>query len=85
MALGNLTRLISLALYFNQLTGTIPSILGNLVQTATLFLDGNQLTGTNHSINFAKVVNLTRMDSNNTPLKLAPFRPFVFHFRSKHY
>ena len=43
--LGNLTKLTSLSLRFNNLTSAIPSELGNLTSLEDLFLDYNDLTG----------------------------------------
>jgi len=43
--IGNLTKLIDLRLYWNQLTGNIPSSIGNLNNLTILSLFGNQLTG----------------------------------------
>jgi Leucine-rich repeat (LRR) protein len=43
--LGNLTNLIGLYLYDNQLTGSIPAELGNLTNLQWLQLEKNQLTG----------------------------------------
>ena len=39
-------RVLTLSLYNNQLTGTIPPELGDLSELDTLYLDGNALTGT---------------------------------------
>lgn len=44
-ALGNLTNLQYLYLFYNQLTGSIPPALGNLASLESLALFGNQLTG----------------------------------------
>jgi len=43
--LGNLTNLMYLQLYDNQLTGEIPSEIGNLTNIEQLLLTYNQLTG----------------------------------------
>ncbi|GKU94286.1 hypothetical protein SLEP1_g7805 [Rubroshorea leprosula] len=44
--IGNLSNLITLSLYGNDLTGPIPATIGRLQQLQGLFLDGNRLQGT---------------------------------------
>ena len=37
---------MTLGLYFNKLTGTLPPSIGNFVDMNTMYLDGNYLNGT---------------------------------------
>jgi len=69
-SIGNLTNLISLYIYNNQLTGSIPLEIGNLTNLAHLNLSHNQLTAV--PLEIGNLTNLTSLELYHNQLTAVP-------------
>ena len=65
--IGNLSKLVTLSLFYNRLTGPLPSELGNLTNLEHLYLDDNNLEGPLPR-SLTSLENLSALDFSDTGL-----------------